>query len=128
MTHAVDAASIRRMVEAFYGRVRQDSLLGPIFEERIHGRWPAHLDKMVRFWSAALLHEGGYSGNPRAVHAALPIGPEHFERWLDAFAQTLDEVFTPEVTALIHGKSQAMARGLLSARGYGRHHLPMRSE
>lgn len=128
MSNFVDTASIRRMVDEFYGRVRQDPMLGPIFEERIGGRWPAHLDKMVRFWSAALLHQPGYSGNPRAAHATLPIGPEHFERWLDLFAQTLDEVFPPEVAALIHSKSQMMARGLLSARGYGRHHLRMRGQ
>lgn len=109
----VDAPSIRRFVDEFYRRIRGDSMLGPLFEAHVAGRWPSHLDTMVRFWSAALLHEPGYRGQPRAVHRRLPIGPEHFEHWLDLFAQTLGELFVPATAEAIHRKGRAMARGLL---------------
>jgi hemoglobin len=126
--HELDRASIRRMVDDFYGRVREDALLGPVFEARVNGRWPEHLDRMVDFWSAALLREPGYSGNPRAVHARLEgVDPSHFRRWLELFAQTLDALFPASLANDIHLRAQAMAGGLLSARGYGRHHLQMRT-
>jgi hemoglobin len=126
---SIDEPAIRRMVDDFYGRVRDDDLLGPIFEAQVAGRWPAHLDKMVTFWRAVLLHDHRYSGNPRAVHAALPhIDAAHFERWLDLFAETLGAVFPAETAALILTKARAMASALLGARGPSRRHLPMRPE
>ncbi len=126
MTHEIDPESIRLLVDTFYGRVQDDPMLGPIFEDRIAGRWPEHLDKMVCFWRAALLHEPVYSGNPRSVHAQLDgVGPEHFQRWLDLFERTCDEIFTDEASATIQSRARMMARGLLSARGFSRHHLFM---
>lgn len=119
----LDRDAIRRMVDAFYARVRDDEMLGPVFEAHVQGRWPEHLAKMVDFWSAALLRQPGYAGNPRAVHARLEIGPAHFRRWLRLFETTLGELFEPELAGAIQARAQMMAGGLLGARGYGRHHL-----
>lgn len=113
MRTAVDAKAISEMVNAFYRRVRGDSVLGPIFEAQVAGCWPSHLDTMVRFWSAALLHEPGYRGRPRAVHLKLQLEPEHFERWLHLFAETLAERFEPGAAEFIHRKARSMAGGLL---------------
>lgn len=114
MRMAITVLDIRRMVEAFYARVGEDPLLSPIFEARVAGQWPAHLEKMVNFWSGALLGGGGYAGNPRAVHAGIVgIGGEHFERWLSLFHDTVESLFDPVTAQSIHGRAQAMARGLL---------------
>lgn len=87
---------IRRLVGAFYSRVRADDLLGPFFASRIpDGHWPEHLDTMTRFWTAALLAQAaGYRGNPGAKHLFLPITEDHFTRWLLLFGQAIDELFT----------------------------------
>ena len=67
---------IRRLVHGFYDRVRADTELGPIFAERIaDGDWPAHLERLVAFWSSVMLLSGGYHGRPMQAHAPLPIGP-----------------------------------------------------
>ncbi|WP_054415444.1 group III truncated hemoglobin [Hymenobacter sp. DG25A] len=86
---------IRRLIDAFYTLVRQDALLGPVFAVRIpDGHWPTHLDTMTRFWTAALLAQpAGYRGNPGAKHLYLPIEKEHFQRWLQLFGHTVDEMF-----------------------------------
>lgn len=86
---------IRRLIDAFYEQVRADALLGPVFAARIPaGHWPAHLDTMTRFWTAALLAQAaGYQGNPGAKHLFLPIEQAHFTRWLALFGQTVDELF-----------------------------------
>ena len=35
--------SITQLVHGFYGDVRQDPLLGPVFEKALHGQWDTHL-------------------------------------------------------------------------------------
>jgi len=85
---------IQKMVDGFYGKVRQDELLGPIFEEKIGDHWDVHLEKMYRFWQTVLLEEGKtYFGNPFMKHAPLPIFREHFDRWLHHWNDTLRAAF-----------------------------------
>ena len=67
----VDADYVDHFVEAFYGRVRADDLLGPIFAERI-ADWPAHLARMKAFWRSVLHNSGEFSGNPMVKHLAIP--------------------------------------------------------
>lgn len=55
---------IKQMVDTFYGRVQNDSLIGPIFQEKIKDNWNAHLEIMYRFWQSILLEENTYSGRP----------------------------------------------------------------
>jgi len=112
----IDVASIRLMVDDFYARVREDPELGPVFASRIDNRWPEHLDKMVDFWTTALLHERRYFGNPRGVHAAIAeLRSTHFDRWLALFDATLHALFVDDVAAAVLAKSQAMARALTRA-------------
>ena len=85
---------IKLLVDTFYDNVRQDKLIGPIFDKVIEDRWPEHLEKMYRFWQTVLLEEHTYQGSPFAPHAKLPIELEHFERWIGIFIKTVDQLFT----------------------------------
>lgn len=84
---------IMRMVDTFYERVRGNALLGPVFAERIGDRWPAHLEKMYRFWQTVLLEEHTYSGRPFAPHADMDVYEVHFREWVGLFTRTVDELF-----------------------------------
>jgi hemoglobin len=84
---------IKLLVNTFYDKVQQDGLLGPVFNERIGDRWPFHLEKMYTFWQTTLLGEHTYSGRPFPPHATLPVGHEHFKRWVFLFTETIDELF-----------------------------------
>ena len=99
-----------QLTAAFYGRVRADALLGPVFAARIPpGHWPAHLDTMTRFWTAALLAQAaGYRGNPGAKHLLLPIEKAHFTRWLALFGQTVDELFAGDHATEIKLRARKM--------------------
>ena len=88
---------VKLLVNTFYDKVREDYLIGPIFNERIQDRWPQHLAKMYTFWQTVLLGEHTYYGTPFPPHAQLPVEKEHFERWLSLFSQTLDELFSGEI-------------------------------
>ena len=108
-----EPADIRRLIDAFYTRVRADELLGPVFAARIPaGHWPTHLATMTRFWTAALLgQDAGYRGNPGAKHLYLPIAKAHFTRWQALFGQTVDALFAGEKAAEI--KVRALKMGEL---------------
>lgn len=84
---------IQLLVNNFYGKIRENELLGPIFNSRIGDRWPEHLEKMYRFWQTVLLEEHTYFGRPFPPHAKLPVAREHFETWLGLWHGTVDEHF-----------------------------------
>ena len=87
---------IKLLVNTFYDKVREDTLIGLIFNERIQNRWPEHLAKMYTFWQTVLLGDHTYYGSPFPPHAQLPVEGQHFQRWLFLFSQTLSELFTGE--------------------------------
>ncbi|HXR83843.1 MAG TPA: group III truncated hemoglobin [Hanamia sp.] len=100
---------IKLLVDTFYDKVREDQLLGPVFNERIQNRWPEHLAKMYTFWQTVLLGEHTYYGSPFPPHANLPVGKEHFERWLSLFSQTLNELFSGEIASEALWRANKMA-------------------
>lgn len=84
---------VQRMVNTFYAKIREDDMLGIIFNQNIQDRWPQHLDKMYRFWQTILLEEYTYDGRPFPPHAHLPIGKVHFDQWLSLFEETVHALF-----------------------------------
>ncbi|WP_426174449.1 group III truncated hemoglobin [Massilia sp. TWR1-2-2] len=97
---SITAASIPLMVDAFYARVRDDAVLGPVFASKLEGKWDQHMPRMVAFWTKVLLGTGEFEGNVFAKHMALNgIGKEHFVRWLALFRMTAIEVFGIEESA-----------------------------
>lgn len=103
---------IRDLVYAFYARVRDDALLGPIFDAEVED-WDTHLEKMCAFWSSVTLMSGRYKGQPMRVHARLPgIGEEHFERWLALFRDTATNVCTTEAGQLFVDRAERIAQSL----------------
>lgn len=87
---------VKKLVDAFYEKIKKDKLLGPIFNERIQDRWPQHLEKMYTFWETLLLEERTYFGSPFPVHANMPVSGKHFKRWMQLFTQTVNELFAGE--------------------------------
>lgn len=100
---------IKRMVDNFYGRVREDELLGEIFNEVIKENWPVHLDKMYRFWQTVLLGDYTYSGTPFAPHVKLPVEKMHFDRWKALFYETVDESFEGKKATEAKWRAEKMA-------------------
>lgn len=111
----VDADYIDHLVESFYAKIRADSLLGPIFAERITD-WPTHLARMKAFWRSVLHNSGEFAGNPMLKHQAIPgLERRHFSRWLELFYLTLREAEpTSEASALVAGRARMIADSLLT--------------
>lgn len=89
----VDAGFIDLLVETFYGRVLKHPTLGPVFDARLSGRWPEHMDKMKQFRSAVAFKNGGYGGKPVQAHLGVSgMTAELFPQWLTLFSATLDDI------------------------------------
>jgi hemoglobin len=96
---AISEAMIENLVHTFYGRVRQDDLIGPIFNTKV-ADWDDHLAKLCAFWSSVILRTGRYDGRPLRPHLMMPLEGRHFDRWLDLFERTAGEVL-PRQAALV---------------------------
>ncbi len=111
---------IKDLVHHFYGLVRQDPLIGPVFDERISD-WDPHLARMCRFWSSVALMSGTYHGQPMVMHAPLPVSGAHFDRWLELFAEATKAICTPEAAMFFMDRAGRIAEslelGIAGARG-----------
>ena len=109
----ISEETIRALVHAFYARIRNDAVLGPIFARVLGGDWGPHLAKMCDFWSSVMLMSGRYKGNPMIAHMRLKmVRPEHFALWLDLFGQTADQVCPPDIAPLFRARAENIARSL----------------
>ncbi|SFE55462.1 hemoglobin [Chitinophaga sp. CF118] len=104
---------IKWMVDRFYGKVREDGLLGPIFLSHIGNDWTAHLNIMYNFWNMAIFGNRDYTGNPFQKHKHMPLDSIYFDRWLLHFHATLDERFDGPVTNDTKKKAQTIAATFL---------------
>lgn len=115
---------IRRQVHSFYARVREDAVLGPIFNGVVHD-WDEHLAKLCDFWSSVLLVTGRFKGSPMAAHARTPgVEGEHFPRWLEIWRQTAREVCRPEAADLFVAKAEMIGESLKLGLAVNRGHIP----
>lgn len=100
---------IHALVHGFYGRIREDGELGPIFEQRFAGRWDAHLSRMCDFWSTVMLASGRYRGNPLESHRRIPeLRSAHFDRWLDLFGEVAHELLPLHIARDVEGRAHRM--------------------
>ncbi|PKQ06846.1 MAG: preprotein translocase subunit TatC [Alphaproteobacteria bacterium HGW-Alphaproteobacteria-12] len=110
---ATNEAEIERLVRTFYARIREDEVLGPIFDKAIGENWEPHLLKMCDFWSSVMLTTGRYKGQPMRAHLKLKtVTPGHFDRWLMLFRATAEEVCAPETAERFVEKAARIAESL----------------
>jgi len=106
----IDRRDVARLVNVFYDRVRDDALLGPIFDDVAHVDWSTHLPRMYDFWESVLFGTATFKGTPLVVHQALarhtPLTAEAFDRWIGLFHTTVDDLFSGAMAD--HAKSSAI--------------------
>ena len=107
---------IDRLMVLFYERVMTDEQIGYIFTEVAKLDLDKHLPVIGDFWETLLFRTGDYSRHgrtPLEVHGELnektPLRPEHFERWLVIFRETVDELFEGEAADFIKMRARAIA-------------------
>lgn len=111
-------SDINKLVLTFYDRIRQDAILGPIFNSTIPDeKWPEHLEKLTDFWETNLFGIPKFNGNPVEAHSKLDqrmnysITPDHFAHWVSIWISTVDLLFEGEVALFAKNRAQNMATG-----------------
>lgn len=91
---------IKLLVDRFYIKIRQDVLLGPIFNSHIrHEQWPDHLKTLTDFWETNLFGVARFKGSPTQKHLKVDknlnytIDQNHFGRWIQLWFETIDELY-----------------------------------
>ncbi len=112
MTNDITTAEdVTLLVHTFYDKVREDNLLGPVFENVVQGQWQPHLEKMCSFWNTVLLNQKGYQGSPFNAHKPLALTNDHFEHWIQLFHETVDQLFMGPIAA--NAKDRVTQMGLI---------------
>lgn len=113
METMVTETQLTTLVHSFYGKVREDEVLGPVFDDAISD-WPHHLGKMVDFWSSVMLSTGRYKGNPMMMHLkhVARIRSEMFDRWLGLWRETAGEVLDETGADGVIAKAERIAESL----------------
>ena len=105
----INIDDIKILVNTFYEKIKKDDLIGPIFIDHVNGDWPEHIDKMYRFWQTVVLREETYFGSPFTPHTKMNIDHRHFQRWLELFIPTVEELFEGTKATEIKWRAEKMA-------------------
>jgi len=106
---------VELLVRTFYRAAAMDEILGPVFQAA-HVDWPEHLAVVSEFWMDQLFGTGRYGGNPLRAHGPVdrrtPLTTAHFDRWLQLFDETVDELFDGPVADRAKARAATMARAI----------------
>lgn len=90
-------ADIEQLLSAFYEKAFVDDTIGYFFTEVAHTDLAKHLPLIADFWEMVLFQKERYNKNVLQVHKHLnqqsPMKPEHFQRWIQIFVETVDSLF-----------------------------------
>ncbi|HVX28621.1 MAG TPA: group III truncated hemoglobin [Parafilimonas sp.] len=96
-TDIENRADVELLINSFYDKVKEDDVIGFIFNDVAKVNWKHHLPVMYDFWENIIFFTNKYEGNPMIVHNNLnkrvSFTKEHFQRWLQLFTGTVDELF-----------------------------------
>jgi len=111
-------ADVFLLVYTFYEKVRAETTLGPIFNDRIKD-WDAHLELLTTFWETSLFFtkklDKKYKGNPLKAHVKVDksidntITELHFGLWLNLWIETIDELFSGDYANIAKRRARKMA-------------------
>lgn len=97
IAEGVSEAMIRELVFTFYGKLREDPELGPVFHNILGEDWGPHLETICAFWSAMMFgkrrYKRRYVVTAHVQHS--DIHGKHLSRWLSLFRESAHQVCPP---------------------------------
>ncbi len=104
---------IELLVNEFYIRVKQDSVIGFVFTDIAKVNWEKHLPVMYDFFENMLFYTGSYTGNPMELHKhinrILPLNETHFKQWEYLFCKVADEFFEGPTVELVKQRAKSIS-------------------
>lgn len=104
---------IEKLMHSFYEKALTDDVIGFIFTDIARLNIEHHLPIITDFWENVLFNAGTYSRNAMAPHFSLntkiKFQPQHFERWLSLFTETVQENFSGARADLAIARAKSIA-------------------
>ena len=109
----LNKTDVQWLVDRFYDKIREDKVVGYIFNDVMKVKWEKHLPVMYAFWENTLFYTGSYQGNAMKKHLNIKrvtsLQKKHFNRWLQLFNETVDEYFEGEKAELAKQRAHSIA-------------------
>ena len=122
-------ADCERLVRAFYGQALEDPIIGFIFTDVAKLDLEEHVPRITSFWETVLLgaqsYRGGAFGPHVELHAKVTLREGHFERWLQLWFGTVDELFAGERAELAKAHAHRVAQASPAACNTSRLLIPL---
>jgi hemoglobin len=103
---------IELLVNSFYKLATKDKIIGVFFTEVVQMQWEKHIPVICDFWDSILFHTATFRGNPMIRHIELHkkknLEDIHFDRWVELFFATVDELFEGKKVGLLKEKTISM--------------------
>lgn len=112
-TDITSEEDVHLLVRTFYGKVRKDPLLGPIFNGVIKD-WEQHFDHLTTFWMSNLFFSKKFHGDPLQKHVEVDakfdgaINEMHFGVWLNLWFETIDQLFKGDTAQVAKNRARNM--------------------
>lgn len=94
------------LIENFYDKLLIDDQIAHFFTDL---NLEEHIPKVADFWAFILIDRPGYSNNMMTAHARLNLKEKDFERWLELFHETINDLFQGEKATLAIERSKLIA-------------------
>ena len=97
---------IEKLVELFYDKLLAEPITSPKFE---HLNIKEHLPKIVDFWAFILIDKPGYTGNVFDKHLHLNLETKHFDKWIEFWISTVNELYSGPKAELACQRAQLLS-------------------
>ena len=108
----IDRFDLVQLVNLFYERALKDPVIRMFFNEVVSIDFDHHIPKIYDFWESVLFGKGSYQGNPIKKHIELDrlksLKGEHFDKWLEIWNLTIDELYKGEKAEEAKAKANTM--------------------
>ena len=106
-------ADLEKVLTAFYTSVFKDDSISHFFTTVVPLNVTHHLPVIADFWESVIFGSLTYSKNVMAVHQHInqlsSLKPEHLDRWVSIFTDTVDEFFCGSNAELMKQRAQSIA-------------------
>jgi hemoglobin len=106
-------ADITTIVNTFYSKALNDSIIGYIFKNTTGFSFEKHLPIIISFWDNVLLDNTNYTGNAMLKHIELnktiPLQSQHFKQWLTLWETAVTPNFEGTKATLAISKAKSIA-------------------
>jgi hemoglobin len=105
---------IKLFLDAFYEKVKVDEVISYLFNDVAKLNWDEHMPKIYAFWESILLGKASFSGDVMGAHIRLhqkeKLTTTHFDRWIQLFEETLNEMYEGAVATEAINRARTIRR------------------